>query len=95
MTTQEILTQAKEAAQRKKSEIIEAKKESWENTEHAITNLWTSDGFEALAELSQYVNPVTDKIIDYEEQEHRIHSCRKRQNIHCPPPRRLSYVPGA
>lgn len=70
---QEQLTQAKEAAQRKKSEIIEAKKESWENTEHAITNLWTSDGFEALAELSQYVNPVTDKIIDYEEQEHRIH----------------------
>ena len=43
-----------------------------ENTEHGITSLYTSDGFEALVELSQYINPVTDKIIDYEEEEHKI-----------------------
>ena len=43
-----------------------------ENTVHGITNLWSSDGFEALAELSQYLNPVTDKIIDYEEEKHKI-----------------------
>lgn len=35
-------------------------------------SLYTSDGFEALVELSQYINPVTDKIIDYEEEEHKI-----------------------
>lgn len=69
---EEQLKQAKEAADKKKSEIIEAKKDVGENTEHGITSLYTSDGFEALVELSQYINPVTDKIIDYEEEEHKI-----------------------
>ena len=69
---EEQLKQAKEAADKKKSEIIEAKKDVRENTEHGFTSLYTSDGFEALVELSQYINPVTDKIIDYEEEEHKI-----------------------
>lgn len=69
---EEQLKQAKEAADKKKSEIIEAKKDVRENTGHGITSLYTSDGFEALVELSQYINPVTDKIIDYEEEEHKI-----------------------
>ncbi len=69
---EEQLKQAKEAADKKKSEIIEAKKDVRENTEHGITSLYTSDDFEALVELSQYINPVTDKIIDYEEEEHKI-----------------------
>ena len=69
---EEQLKQAKEAADKKKSEIIEAKKDVRENTEHGITSLYTSDSFEALVELSQYINPVTDKIIDYEEEEHKI-----------------------
>ena len=69
---EEQLKQAKEAADKKKSEIIKAKKDVRENTEHGITSLYTSDGFEALVELSQYINPVTDKIIDYEEEEHKI-----------------------
>lgn len=69
---EEQLKQAKEAADKKKSEIIEAKKDVRENTEHGITSLYTSDGFEALVELSQYINPATDKIIDYEEEEHKI-----------------------
>ena len=69
---EEQLKQAKESADKKKSEIIEAKKDVRENTEHGITSLYTSDGFEALVELSQYINPVTDKIIDYEEEEHKI-----------------------
>ncbi|MDF2483868.1 MAG: helicase, partial [Herbinix sp.] len=47
-------------------------KELRENTSHSISSLWSSDAFEALAELSQYVNPVTDKIEDYEAVEHRI-----------------------
>ncbi|MCI9147732.1 MAG: ATP-binding domain-containing protein [Hungatella sp.] len=69
---EEQLKQAKESAEKKKSEIAEAKKEVRENTEHRITNLYTSDGFEALVELSQYINPVTDKLADYEEEEHKI-----------------------
>lgn len=70
------LEQAETAAERKKSEIIEAKKEVRENTVHGITNLYSSDGFEALVELSQYLNPVTDKIADYEEEEHKIRALK-------------------
>ncbi|MFA9378336.1 MAG: UvrD-helicase domain-containing protein [Lachnotalea sp.] len=66
------LEQARLCNEENKSEIILAKKELRENTEHSIPNLWSSEGFEALAELSQYVNPVTDKIADYEEVENKI-----------------------
>lgn len=69
---EEQLKQAKEAAERKKSEIIDAKREIRENATHGYTNLWDSGDFEALVELSQYINPVTDKIVDYEEEEHKI-----------------------
>ncbi|MDE7207505.1 MAG: helicase, partial [Lachnospiraceae bacterium] len=53
----EQLKQAKEAAEKMKSEIVEAKKEIRENATHGIISLWSSDDFEALAELSQYINP--------------------------------------
>ena len=69
---EEQLKQAKESAEKKESEIIDAKKEMRENTVHGIMNLWNSEDFEALAELSQYANPVTDKIIAYEEEQHKI-----------------------
>lgn len=55
-----------------KAAIISAKKELRENSSHSISSLWSSDGFEALAELSQYANPITDKIVDYEEVENKI-----------------------
>jgi DNA helicase-2/ATP-dependent DNA helicase PcrA len=66
------LNQARQRNEENKSAIISAKKELRENTEHSISGLWTSDGFEALAELSQYVNPVTEKIADYEAVENKI-----------------------
>lgn len=66
------LEYAKDAIEKKKSEIIESKKEVRENAAHGITSLCTSDGFEALVELSQYVNPVTEKIAAYEEEEHKV-----------------------
>ena len=55
-----------------KEAIIAAKKEIRENTSHSISSLWSSEGFEALAELSQEINPVVNKIIDYEEVEKKI-----------------------
>jgi DNA helicase II / ATP-dependent DNA helicase PcrA len=66
------LNQARLRNEENKSEIISAKKELRENTSHSISGLWDSDGFEALAELSQYLNPVTDKIADYEAVENKI-----------------------
>ena len=69
---EEKLKQARETIEKKKSEIVESKKEVRENAAHGITSLYTSDGFEALVELSQYINPVTDKIVAYEEEKHKI-----------------------
>lgn len=66
------LTQARQTNEANKAAIIAAKKELRENTSHSISSLWSSEGFEALAELSQDVNPVVDKIIDYEEVENKI-----------------------
>ena len=68
----EQLDKARKSAQEKKEQIIEAKKEVRENTVHGIMNLWSSEDFEALAELNQYVNPVVDKIADYEQEENKI-----------------------
>jgi Superfamily I DNA and RNA helicases len=66
------LNQARQRNEENKSAILSAKKELRENTEHSISNLWSSEGFEALAELNQYVNPVTEKVADYEALEHKI-----------------------
>ncbi|ROR25811.1 DNA helicase-2/ATP-dependent DNA helicase PcrA [Mobilisporobacter senegalensis] len=66
------LNQARQRNEENKSAILSAKKELRENTTHSISGLWSSDGFEALAELSQYVNPVTEKIADYEAVENKI-----------------------
>ena len=69
---EEQLEKARQNNEENKSAIISAKKEMRENTSHSISGLWSSEGFEALAELSQNVNPVLDKIADYEEVENKI-----------------------
>ena len=68
----EQLDQARERNVENKSAIISAKKELRENTSHSIANLWSSEGFEALAALNQYANPITDKIADFEAVENKI-----------------------
>lgn len=69
---EEQLEQARQSNEENRKAIIEAKRDLRENTSHSVANLWSSDGFEALAELSQYANPVTEKIMDYEEVENKI-----------------------
>ncbi len=66
------LDQARLLNEENKSAILSAKKELREETSHAMGNLWGSDAFEALAELSQFVNPVEQKITDYETLEKKI-----------------------
>ena len=66
------LNHEKQRNEENKTAIISAKKELRENSSHSISSLWSSDGFEALAELNQYANPITDKIIDYEEVQNKI-----------------------
>lgn len=66
------IEEAKVYNEKKKHEILEAKREMRENTVHSVGNLWGSDGFEALAEMSQYANDVTEKLVDYEEVEKKL-----------------------
>ncbi|MDF2612904.1 MAG: helicase [Clostridia bacterium] len=66
------LSEARKGNEENKSAIISAKKELRESTSHSISGLWSSEGFEALAALSQYVNPVMNKIADYESTENKI-----------------------
>lgn len=66
------LNRARELNKENESEILAAKEELRENTSHSISGLWSNEGFEALAELSQYASPITNKIADYEATETKI-----------------------
>ena len=54
-------------------DIKETRKDLRENSDHSIGNLWGSEAFEALAELSQFTNELNDKITDGEETTVLIH----------------------
>lgn len=66
------LEQLRKDAEGKRSELIDAKKDVRENTVHSISNLYSSDDFEALIELSQSISPVTEIIASYEETQRKI-----------------------
>lgn len=79
---EEQLTQTKLIAEAKKTDIIESKKEVFENASHGYMNLYTSDDFEDLLELSQYHNEITEKLSDYEEEQTKIRQLERL--IPCP-----------
>lgn len=60
-----------------KDGIMEAKKEIRENAPHGIMNLNSSDDFEAVVELSQYMNPVRDQMVSLEEENKKIRRLEK------------------
>lgn len=61
--------------------IKEAQQEVRENAAHNIGNLWNSDSYEALIELSQTINPVNQKLADYEAVEKNIERLKKSSTI--------------
>ncbi len=69
---EEQLEQAKHMAEKKQQEILEAKREAYENATQGTLRLSDAHDFEALIELSQYTAPVTEGIVDYEEEQKRI-----------------------
>lgn len=70
------LDDAMKANEKNREMIQAAKKEIRENTSHGIGNLWGSDGFEALVELSQAMAPVTERTALYEFTEAKITKLR-------------------
>ena len=63
---EEQLQQAKENAERTKSEIAETKREAYENATHGVLDLNNPEDFENIAEFSQYSNAVNNSIAAYE-----------------------------
>lgn len=47
---------------KQQSDLIDAKKELWEASSHSVSNLWSSDRFYELVDLSQYANSVSGKL---------------------------------
>lgn len=63
---EEQLSSARTKSEASKAAIISAKKEMKEVTSHSVSNLWSSDNFEDLVELSQFANPISDNVSEYE-----------------------------
>ncbi|MDR0406185.1 MAG: helicase, partial [Clostridiales bacterium] len=66
------LEQAKRDNEGNRAELISLKQEMRENSTHSVSNLWNSQNFEDFVELSQYANPVLQKVTDYERVANRI-----------------------
>lgn len=71
------LLEAREAIEKRQSEMIAAKRELREHTEHGSMDLWSADGFEALVELNQSLLPITDMAADCEELARKIRRLEK------------------
>ncbi len=76
-TAQEQLEKSEEKSKNKQAEILEAKREQRENTASQMGNLYSSDGFEQLVELSQYAEEVSRQVEDYEMEEQKIKRLHK------------------
>lgn len=66
------IEQSKQVIEDKQSGIMEAKQEVREHGTHGITNLYSSDDFEAMIELNQYMSAVTELVADCEEENRKI-----------------------
>lgn len=56
----------------KEDEIVYLKKEMTEVTAHSIPNLWSTDNFYDLVQLSQYANSVSDKAAGHDHESNKI-----------------------
>jgi len=69
---QEQLSSVKLSSQKNKAAIISSKKEMLEDTTHSVSNLWSMENFHELVELSQYANPLSYKISEYEMEVNKV-----------------------
>lgn len=74
---QEQLSSARLRSEENKAVIISAKKEMLEDTSHSISGLWSMENFHELVELSQYANPVSNKVFEYEREANKILTLEK------------------
>ena len=60
------------------SEIVSLRQEMRDNAPHAASgSLWSSDGFESMVALNQYVSSIMNKVAEYDATENRIALLRR------------------
>lgn len=75
---QEQIHELKELSEKVKADILIQKREMREEAQHAIaSNLWSSDNFDQLVELSQFASQTSDTITKYENHIKRIEQLEK------------------
>jgi len=77
---QEQLSSARLRSQKNQTAIISSKEEMLEDTSHFVSNLWSMENFHQLVELSQYVNPISGKISEYDMELKKILALEKMIN---------------
>lgn len=63
---EEQLSSLRKNSEKVREEILEAKKQLREETNHSLSNLWVKDNFYDLIEIGQYAKPISHKISEYE-----------------------------
>lgn len=77
----EQLSSARLSSQEKQDAIISLKEEMLEDSTHSISsNLWSMENFHELVELSQYANPISNEISEYEMEVNKILSLERMIN---------------
>lgn len=77
---EEQLSSLRKNSEKVREEILEAKKQLREETNHSLSNLWVKDNFYDLIEIGQYAKPISHKISEYEVETAKIMALEKLLN---------------
>ncbi|QLY78175.1 HelD family protein [Clostridium intestinale] len=77
---EEQLSSLRKNSEKVREEILEAKKQLREETNHSLSNLWVKDKFYDLIEIGQYAKPISHKISEYEVEAAKIIALEKLLN---------------
>ncbi|WP_286908074.1 RNA polymerase recycling motor HelD [Clostridium sp. UBA1652] len=77
---EEQLSSLRKNSEKVREEILEAKKQLREETNHSLSNLWVKDNFYDLIEIGQYAKPMSHKISEYEVEAAKIMALEKLLN---------------
>lgn len=77
---EEQLSSLRKNSEKVREEILEAKKQLREETNHSLSNLWVKDNFYDLIEIGQYAKPISHKISEYEVEAAKIIALEKLLN---------------
>lgn len=77
---EEQLSSLRKNSEKVREEILEAKKQLREETNHSLSNLWVKDNFYDLIEIGQYAKPISHKISEYEVEAAKIMALEKLLN---------------